>query len=204
MNARGLPQTTHRLYFRTPNFGFRFALAINDFFAICLLPSLRREGHAEELEQTLRLLVGLRRRHDADLQPAETVHLVVIDLGERDLLAHPERVVAPAVERSRRGPAEVPDPGQREHSEAPEAGPPPATAEGLLAADRVAGPDAELGDRPLGLRDHRLLAGDQGQVAEGRVDRLRVRQGLAEADVQDDLRELRHLVRVAVLELLPE
>src|SRR5450756_337764 len=32
--------------------------------------ALAGEGHAEEFEQTLRLLVRLRRRHDADLQPA--------------------------------------------------------------------------------------------------------------------------------------
>src|SRR3954452_1041183 len=50
-------------------------------------PPLRGEGHAEELKKFLALLVGLRRRHDADLQPAETVDLVVIDLGERELLA---------------------------------------------------------------------------------------------------------------------
>src|SRR4029079_9900056 len=115
MNARGRPQTTQRWYERTPNFGFRFALAIIDFLAMTPLPRLRGEGHAEDLEQTLRLLVGLRRRHDADLQPAETVDLVVIDLGERDLLAQPEGVVATAVERLRRDPAEVADAGQREH-----------------------------------------------------------------------------------------
>src|SRR5690349_21053452 len=57
-------------------------------------PRLRGEGHAEELEKLLRFLVGLRRRHDADLQPAETVHLVVVDLRECELLAQPERVVA--------------------------------------------------------------------------------------------------------------
>ena len=34
----------------------------------------------------LRFLVGLRRRHDADLQPAETVHLVIVDLREGKLL----------------------------------------------------------------------------------------------------------------------
>src|SRR5689334_5814883 len=49
-------------------------------------PRLRGEGHAEELEKLLRFLVGLRRRHDADLQPAETVHLVVVDLREGELL----------------------------------------------------------------------------------------------------------------------
>src|SRR6476620_3773116 len=61
-------------------------------------PRLRGEGHAEEFEKLLRFLVGLRRRHDADLQPAETVHLVVVDLGERELLAEPGGVVAPPVE----------------------------------------------------------------------------------------------------------
>src|SRR6187551_3331965 len=62
-------------------------------------PRLRGEGHAEEFKKLLGLLVGLRRRHDADLQPAETVHLVVIDLRERELLAQSQGVVAPPIER---------------------------------------------------------------------------------------------------------
>ena len=33
MYPRGRPQIRHRLYLRTPNFGGRAALAINDFFA---------------------------------------------------------------------------------------------------------------------------------------------------------------------------
>src|SRR5688500_20387023 len=115
MNARGRPQTKQRLYPRTANFGVRFAYAIIDFLAMVAPPRLRGEGHAEELEHPLRLLVGLRRRHDADLQPAETVHLVVIDLGKRDLLAQPEGVVAAAVERAARHAAEVADARQREH-----------------------------------------------------------------------------------------
>src|SRR5918994_3019186 len=65
-------------------------------------PHLRGEGHAEELKKLLGLFVGLRRRHDADLQPAETVHLVVKDLREGELLPEPERVVAAAVERPSR------------------------------------------------------------------------------------------------------
>ena len=69
----------------------RFALAIIDFLAMASpSPRLAGEGHAEEFEQTLRFLVGLRRRHDADLQPAETVHLVVVDLRERELLPKPQ------------------------------------------------------------------------------------------------------------------
>src|SRR6185503_18927211 len=63
-------------------------------------PRLDGERDAEEFEQTLRLLVGLRRRHDADLQPAETVHFVVVDLREGELLPEAQRIVAPAVERA--------------------------------------------------------------------------------------------------------
>src|SRR4051812_7638712 len=167
-------------------------------------PRLRGEGHAEELEQSLALLVGLRRRHDADLQPAETVHLVVFDLGERELLAKPKGVVAAAVERSPGHAAEVADARQRERRQAVEEVPHPVAPKRDLGADRVAGPDAELGDRLAGLRHDRLLAGDRGQVADRGVERLRVRQRLAEADVDDDLGDPRDLVGVAVLELLLE
>src|SRR3954464_1642654 len=141
-------------------------------------PRLRGEGHAEELEQTLALLVGLRRRHDADLQPAQTVDLVVFDLGERELLAEPESEVAAAVERLAGHAAEVADAGQGERRQPIQEVPHPLAAEGDLGADRVPGPQAELGDRALGLGDDRLLAGDRGQVAEGRIERLRVREGL--------------------------
>src|SRR6476620_11808869 len=72
-------------------------------------PRLRGEGHAEEFGKLLGLLVGLRRRHDADLQPAETVHLVVIDLRERELLAQSQGVVAAAIERLVGDPPEVAD-----------------------------------------------------------------------------------------------
>src|SRR5258706_2130839 len=202
MNARGRPQTTQRWYPRTLNFGVRFALAIRDFLAMCSPPRLRGEGHAEEFEHPLRLLVGLRRRHDADLQPAETVDLVVIDLGKRDLLAQPEGVIAAPVERPAGDPAEVADPGQGEHRQALEEVPHPATPEGDLQAHGVARPDLELGDRLLGLGDDRLLAGDRGHVAKGRVEGLCVCEGLAETDVDDDLRELRDLVRIGIRELL--
>ncbi len=71
-----------------------------------------------------------------------------------------------------------------------------------MAPIELPGPHAELGDRSLGLGHDGLLAGDGGQVAERRVERLGVAQRLAETDVDDDLREARHLHRVLVLELL--
>src|SRR5712672_476199 len=87
------------------------------------------KGHAEEFEQALRLLVGLRRRHDADLQPAETVDLVVFDLGERELLAEPEGVVAAPVERLAGHAAKVADSGQGQGRQAIEEVPHPLAAE---------------------------------------------------------------------------
>src|ERR1035437_4614923 len=48
-----------------------------------------------------------------------------------------------------------------------------------------------------------MLAGNRGQVADGRIDRLRVLQCLAETDVHDDLRETRNVHRVGIAELLP-
>ena len=53
----------------------------------------------------------------------------------------------------------------------------------------------------LGAGHDRLLAGDRGQVADRGVERLRVRDRLAEADVHDDLLETRDLHRVRVAEL---
>src|SRR5580765_2927662 len=167
-------------------------------------PRLRGEGHAEEFKKLLGLLVGLRRRHDADLEPAEAVNLVVFDLRKRELLAHPQRVIAPPIERLARDAPEVADARQRQRRQPIEEVPHPLAAEGDLGPDRVARPQPELGDRALGLRHDRLLARDEGHVAEGRVERLRVRQGLAQADVDDDLGDLRDLHRVAVLELLLE
>src|SRR3954454_18452192 len=130
-------------------------------------PRLRGEGHAEELEQSLALLVGLGRRHDADLQPAQTVHLVVFDLGERELLAKPEAVVAAAVERLAGHAAEVADAWQGERRQPLQEVPHPLAAERDLGADRVAGANPELRDAPLGLRHDRPLAGDEAQVADG-------------------------------------
>src|SRR6476659_7398362 len=167
-------------------------------------PALRGEGHAEEFKKLLALLVGLRRRHDADLQPAETVDLVIIDLGERELLAKPEGVVAAAVEGLAGHAAEVADAGQGQRGQPVEEVPHPVAAQRDLRPDRVARPETELGDRALGLGHDRLLAGDLGQVADCRIERLGVAERLAETDVDDDLGDLRDLGRVAVFELLLE
>ena len=56
------------------------------------------ERHADELQQLARLFVGLRRGDDRDVHAARLVDLHVVDLGEQQLVAQAERVVAAAVE----------------------------------------------------------------------------------------------------------
>ena len=71
-----------------------------------------------------------------------------------------------------------------------------------LHADRHALAQLELGDRLLGLGDHRLLAGDQLHLGGGGLDLLLVLGRLADAHVEDDLLEPRDLEPVLVAELL--
>src|SRR5450759_845310 len=165
-------------------------------------PRLDGKGHAEEFEQTLRFLVGLRRRHDADFQPAETVNLVVLDLREGELLAESQRVVAAPVERLRRDPMEVAYAGQGEPREPLEKVPHAIAAQGNAYTDRVSFAQSELRDRALRLGGHRLLTGDRGDVADGGIHGLRIGEGLAETDVDDDLGKPRGLHLVGVAELL--
>src|SRR6202020_880567 len=69
--------------------------------------TVRAEGHAELLEERSPLLVGSRRRDEADVQSLDRVDLVVVDFGENDLLAQAERVVPLPVERLARDALEV-------------------------------------------------------------------------------------------------
>src|SRR3954451_11380173 len=92
--------------------------------------ALAAEGHAERLEQRVGLGVGRGGRRDRDVEPADRVDRVVVDLGEDDLLADAEVVVAPAIERARRQAPEVADPRDRDRHE------PVEELVGALAAQR--------------------------------------------------------------------
>src|ERR1035437_97572 len=97
---------------------------------------------------------------------------------------------------------EVADTRQSEPREPLEEVPHAIATKGYTGTDGVAGAQSELRDRTLGLCGHRVLAGDRGEVADGRVDGLRVRKRLSEADIDDDLGNLRHIHRIGVAELL--
>src|SRR5258705_432554 len=76
------------------------------------------ERHSEVREEHLGVLVRARRRDDADVHASNLVDLVVDDLREDQLLAEPERVVAPAVESLGRDAPEVAHARQRDVDQA--------------------------------------------------------------------------------------
>src|SRR5215831_4504862 len=108
------------------------------------------ERQAELGEEHARLRVVDGSGRDRDVEAADLVDAVVVDLGKDDLLADAERVVAPAVERIRVEAAEVADAWQRDRDEPVEELPHPVAAQGDLDADRHPLADLELGDRLAG------------------------------------------------------
>src|SRR5579871_103223 len=75
----------------------------------CVLCSVGLERKLERRQQRTRLVVRLGRSGNADVHSAQRVDLVVLDLGEDDLLAHAQVVVAAAVEGAVGDAAEVAD-----------------------------------------------------------------------------------------------
>ena len=114
----------------------------------------------------------------------------------------PMRVIAAAVEALRIEPAEVAHARQRDVDQAVEELVHPRLAQRDLAADRLAVAQLEGGDRLARLGDDGLLAGDQRQIGGGLLDLLAVGDALADAHVEHDLVDARHLHRVLVAELL--
>ena len=85
-------------------------MRIIDFLAICT-SSLAHEGSAHELQQLASLFVGLRGGGDRDVHTTQLLDLVVLNLGEDDLLLQAQAVVAAAVEGVSADAAEVADTG---------------------------------------------------------------------------------------------
>ena len=189
------------------------ALAISDFLAIDCSFGLPFASALRLLHQLAKGMPSscssrfdsssvLRGGDDAHFEPAQPVDLVVVDLREGELLAQAERVVAAAVEDSGRHAAEVADAGQGQRVRR--------SRKSHMRSPR------SVTLAPIGLpvrsrnwaieRRARVTIGFwpviAGQVADRRVERLGVGQGLAQADVDDDLGKLRHLHGVLVAELL--
>src|SRR5258708_10125205 len=199
MEARGRPQRAQRWCCWTGKLAVGAALTTKDFLATGLLPA---ERHAKPGQQAACLVVGFGGGHDGDLHAAGLVDLVVVDLGEDELLPKSQGVVAVAVEGGFGHAPEVTDPGKRYADQLVEEVPHAGSAQSHLESDRHPLPKAERRHRLLGLEHDRLLAGDQAQVVAGVVDRLAVLDRLADADVDDDLLDPRDLHDIAVVKLL--
>src|SRR6516162_6790973 len=68
---------------------------------LLLSPVAVREGQAEGAQQRESLLVVLGARRDRHVEPADLLDVVVVDLGEDELLTDAEREVAAAIHRAR-------------------------------------------------------------------------------------------------------
>src|SRR5438093_7880588 len=174
------------------------------FFATFRLLRRSAERHPEAAQQRARLFVRPRRRADRDLHAARPVDLVVLDLGEDELLLEPEGVVAAPVEALVRHALEVADTRKRHGHELLKEMPHPLTPERHLQADRHADTQAEVRDGLLRLGHDGALPGDLREISGGGVHGLRVTDGLAHADVEDDLLDFGDLHDVPVAELLAQ
>lgn len=106
--ALGRPQRGQRLYDRTLNFGFLFALAISDFLAtVTSSVLLVFEGHTHHFQQGLTLFIGFGCGDYGNVQPLDLVNLVVLDLRENNVLFDTQGKVSSAIERFVRQTPEV-------------------------------------------------------------------------------------------------
>src|SRR3954453_11664917 len=198
---RGRPHCLQRLTLRDLNFGFRSALTIIEIFAMCS-SWLLREGQTELAEEETSLVVVLRIGDDGDVHPLGLVDLGDVDLGEDEVVANAERVVAASVERFRWHAAEVAHARQGGGDQAVEELVHLLAAQGDHRADGLSFAQLEAGDRFLGLGDDRLLSGDLSQLVDGAVEDLGVRDRFAHPHVEDDFLDLGNSHRVLDPELV--
>src|SRR6185312_9463467 len=128
--------------------------------------------------------------------------LVVIDLDEHDVLLEAHGIIAPAVEAFAGDSAEVAHPRQRHGDQTIEKFVHAVLAQGNLHADGTAGGDLERCDGLLRPGDHRLLAGNRGEVVLRALNLLLVGRAFAGADIEYDLFDPRRLELVLVGEFL--
>src|SRR5690349_24333185 len=105
------------------------------------------ERHPEPAQEREALLVGLGGRRDRDVQAADARDRVVVDLREDDLLADPEREVAPSVEGPRVQTPEIADAREGDRHEPVEELPHAGATQRDARADRHALANLEAGDR---------------------------------------------------------
>src|ERR1035437_451468 len=189
--ARGRPQRWQREYRRVLKRCDLACLTTSDFLAT--FPSFCGEWQAEPPQERQRRLVAFGRSGNRDVETPDLSDVVVVDLGEDDLLADAERVVTAAVERARIEPAEVANARQSHRDESVEELVHACSAQRHPGADGHALAQLEGRNRFTRAPHLRMLAGDDGQLFDRRVEHLHVGLGFANAHVERDLRQPGHL-----------
>src|SRR6266436_8768373 len=179
-----------------------FAILVSFASASEDVPPSLPEREIECRQQRASLVIGARRRAYGDVHAPDLRRLVIVDLGENDVLLEAERKVAAAVEALRVEAAEVAHARQRDVDQPVDELEHPGLAQRHLAADRLVLAQLVGRDRLSGFGDHGLLTGDQREIARRRFDLLAVRHRLADAHVDDDLVDHRHLHGILIAELL--
>src|SRR4030081_1281728 len=151
------------------------------------------EREIECWKQCSSFIVGACRSAYRDVHAPRLPHLVEVDFGENDVLLDAERVVAAAVKALRVEAAEISHPRQRDGDEAVDELVHLGLAQRDLAADRLVLAQLEGPDRTPGIGPRPLLARDRREVASLRLRLLAVVDGFADAHVEPDLVQPRHL-----------
>src|ERR1700761_6826947 len=200
--ARGRPQILQRLCWRLENFGLRASLT--RFAVVDIGLSLRSlaEGYAELPQQGTRLVIVLGSGHNSDIHALQLIYARVIHLGENQLVAHAQRVVASPVEALGRDSLEVAYSREGDGNQTVKEFVHDVAAQGHHGANRHALADLEGGNRLLGLGGDRLLPGDRGQIGDQGIHDLHVLRGFAQAHVEDDLFQAGHSHQVVQAQFL--
>src|SRR3979409_348114 len=132
------------------------------------------EREVERAQQCTCLVVAFRAGAHCDVHAPDIGCLVVVDLGEDDVLLDSDSEVAAAIEALRRQATEVAHARQGDIDQPIDEFVHARLAQRHLAADRLAVAHLERGDRLSGLGDHRLLARDQAEIIGGGLDLLAV------------------------------
>src|SRR5437773_3390965 len=131
---------------------------------------LLAERHPELAKEETSLLVVLRVRDDGDVHTLGFIDLDRIDLGEDQVVANAEGVIAATVERFRRNAAKVANARQRDADQTIEKLIHLLAAQSDHRADGDAFAQFERRDGLLRARDDRTLPSDRGQLLDGIVE----------------------------------
>src|SRR5208282_4228120 len=141
------------------------------------------ERKTKSVQERTTFVVGPTGGNDRHVHPPGRVDLVVVDLGEYQLLVDPEGVIASTIETLGREPSEVTDTRDRKGDKPVEELPHPVASQRHLGPDGVALTELERRDRLSGLCDNGFLPGYQGQVPHCTLQEGGLSHGLADAHV---------------------